>query len=432
MDKKMKISVKSGAYGKVELDEVAQTARKRMPLEHNEFPYFIIREMSTLHKCKRLQIPHVVSLRAIEVTSTEAILEFPLFASCLWSFLTKEKSVSERIRVGKLALRNIAMAFAELHRYNILYRDCKPSNMLLNKAKDEVVLADLGGVREITWGMGRPRKREIWGLSADVCTFLYAAPESVTQTYNYLTDIYSLGVSCFQIITGEIFENKHLDLDKAKIIWQDFKSKYNTKLDNDTYHLIWDMMQTDIVKRPTALQVVSRSGATMPIPAALATPKPLGLYWKGSAAQNLRRRELVEWICDTCMYLEMQYDIIYVVHLLDEFLAIYLTTTPLTNLQITCIAVTCLFMITKFSSAQAPHAEEFLRVLELRSTFLPADLQRWERTIVKVLRGNLIPRSISRVLLTCNVDELKGVLREDSYLLGPLHLPELILKAKQK
>lgn len=81
-------------------------------------------------------------------------------------------------------------------------RDIKPENLLLG-AKGEIKIADFG------WSVHAPSSRR-----TTLCgTLDYLSPEMVCgQTYNEKVDLWSLGVLCYEFLTGKPpFEAKSYD-----------------------------------------------------------------------------------------------------------------------------------------------------------------------------------------------------------------------------
>jgi eukaryotic-like serine/threonine-protein kinase len=93
----------------------------------------------------------------------------------------------------------IASALVYLHSRGIVHRDLKPDNVLLTP-DGQIKLIDFGiamdeAARRLTW----------FGLSPPVGTPDYMAPEQVRgKRGDVRTDIYSLGVMLYEMITGEL------------------------------------------------------------------------------------------------------------------------------------------------------------------------------------------------------------------------------------
>lgn len=116
-------------------------------------------------------------------------------------------TLKEVLRQGSLPfsdvfylLRQVAAALDYAHRQNIVHRDIKPSNIMIDREGNAFV-SDLG-IARLTIGDGT----HITEAGAIVGTPDYMAPEQAmgTSVINRHTDIYSLGVMFFQMITGRL------------------------------------------------------------------------------------------------------------------------------------------------------------------------------------------------------------------------------------
>ncbi|WP_433660142.1 WD40 repeat domain-containing serine/threonine protein kinase [Nocardia sp. CA-128927] len=99
------------------------------------------------------------------------------------------------------AVRLIAGAARALdfaHTRGVLHRDVKPANLLIEREADDgerVLLADFGIARTLD---------DTATLSSVAATFAYAAPERFSsQTTDHRADIYSLGCTLYQLLTGQ-------------------------------------------------------------------------------------------------------------------------------------------------------------------------------------------------------------------------------------
>jgi serine/threonine-protein kinase len=101
-------------------------------------------------------------------------------------------SVGEAVDIG----RQIAGALAYAHQHGAVHRDLKPANILINQ-QGQAILVDFGLAKL----RGEPRYTEpgkVWGSPS------YIAPEQLAETpqVDGRTDIYSLGVVLYEMVTG--------------------------------------------------------------------------------------------------------------------------------------------------------------------------------------------------------------------------------------
>jgi WD40 repeat protein len=95
--------------------------------------------------------------------------------------------------------RDVARALAFAHAASVLHRDIKPSNLLLDR-DGEVHLADFGLARTLDNDGSMTVTGEFLG------TLRYAAPETLHGSYDHRCDVYSLGVTLFELaIRGPAF-----------------------------------------------------------------------------------------------------------------------------------------------------------------------------------------------------------------------------------
>jgi serine/threonine protein kinase len=104
-------------------------------------------------------------------------------------------------RVSEI-LRQIAAALQESHTQHILHRDLKPSNIFLVKrtpGRDQVKVMDFGISKLVGDTQGSP-------VSSLMGTPQYASPEQfrLGENIDSRTDIYSLGVVLFQMLTNSL------------------------------------------------------------------------------------------------------------------------------------------------------------------------------------------------------------------------------------
>jgi len=99
----------------------------------------------------------------------------------------------------------IARALAAADRQHIVHRDIKPSNILLS-SDGEPKLSDLGIAKQFHTVTSEDAPLELTQTHAAIGSPLYMSPEQMTDSLrvDIRADIYSLGVTLYQMVTGEL------------------------------------------------------------------------------------------------------------------------------------------------------------------------------------------------------------------------------------
>ncbi len=117
------------------------------------------------------------------------------------SILLKEKgkySLSEAITIAI----KVANALGEIHNANIVHRDIKPHNIVLNENTGNLNIIDFG-----TASLLAKQNAFIPLTSSLEGTLAYISPEQtgrMNRSVDYRTDFYSLGITLYQILTGDL------------------------------------------------------------------------------------------------------------------------------------------------------------------------------------------------------------------------------------
>ena len=100
-------------------------------------------------------------------------------------------------------LYQAALGLYHAHTKNVIHRDIKPHNILLSVSGD-VKIVDFGIARRVG-ANGEPTQSELTQTGVIIGTPAYMSPEQFTpeKELTVQTDIYSLGVVFYQMITGE-------------------------------------------------------------------------------------------------------------------------------------------------------------------------------------------------------------------------------------
>jgi len=116
------------------------------------------------------------------------------------------EKVSKREKVSVTLSLNIAIqitkALSYLHKNQIIHKDIKPSNIIINTETGIVKVTDFGIASQLSKELP-----EISNISIVEGTLAYMSPEQtgrMNRILDYRTDFYSLGVTLYEIFTGEL------------------------------------------------------------------------------------------------------------------------------------------------------------------------------------------------------------------------------------
>ena len=150
------------------------------------------RAMATLHH------PNLCAVYDVgECNGTHYLSMAYIAGASLQDYLKDGKSHPSRQAAS--VLRKIALALDEAHQVGVVHRDLKPANIMIDK-KGEPVIMDFGLAR-------RQKENETTLTQAGqiLGTPAYMAPEQVEGDHGKVgpqSDVYALGVICYEMITG--------------------------------------------------------------------------------------------------------------------------------------------------------------------------------------------------------------------------------------
>ncbi|MCJ7589551.1 MAG: serine/threonine protein kinase [Candidatus Aminicenantes bacterium] len=147
----------------------------------------LARQISHRHVCRMFDIGE-------EGFSTFITMEL-VGGEDLKSFVRRSGHLTEAkaIAIG----RQIAEGLAEAHRVGVVHRDLKPQNIMIDRE---------GNVRIMDFGIAlSKRTRGLTGTGVVIGTPEYMSPEQVeAKEIDARTDIYSLGIILFEMVTGRV------------------------------------------------------------------------------------------------------------------------------------------------------------------------------------------------------------------------------------
>ncbi|KAI0315027.1 kinase-like domain-containing protein [Amylostereum chailletii] len=149
----------------------------------------------------------------------------------------------------------------ELHARNVIHRDVKPANILID-ASGNAVLADFGLSRLFGAGDALPggsdslTDAQLHLTMRGVGTLVYMAPEVLAGTlYSHEVDLWALGVVTYEMLTGELPFGEHHD---PKVLAHTIRNGDVTFWRNDVEPAARDFIRKALMKDPSSRLTVDQ------------------------------------------------------------------------------------------------------------------------------------------------------------------------------
>jgi serine/threonine-protein kinase len=153
-----------------------------------------VQSAKIMHQLRHPHLARVLDL--IEQSGRYYVVEEYLPGGSLANITDRKDPISEQqaLQWCRDALRGVDYA----HQNGIIHRDLKPGNMMLD-GEGKVKVTDFG----IAKAFGGPRLTK---TGAEMGTPAYMSPEQIRSPHHvdHLTDVYSMGVVLYELLTGEI------------------------------------------------------------------------------------------------------------------------------------------------------------------------------------------------------------------------------------
>jgi CHASE2 domain-containing sensor protein len=153
-------------------------------------------------------------------------------------------------------LEDVLRVLDFIHRHQVIHRDVKPSNIIRRQPDGKYVLIDFGAVKEIQTQM--PLTAGQTDRTIGISTQGYGPSEQLMGKPRYSSDIYALGMTAIQALTGLHPTQLPSHPDTGEVIWQD-QAIASPKLRS----ILDGMVRSHISQRyPSALAVLQALDAT--------------------------------------------------------------------------------------------------------------------------------------------------------------------------
>ncbi|GAB5353817.1 hypothetical protein AAMO2058_000066400 [Amorphochlora amoebiformis] len=275
-------AVGEGMFGSV-LKAVMKTTGEVVAIKKMKRKYFSWKEVIKLREVqslKKLSHPNIVKLREVIRERDELFFVFECMDKNVYE-LTKEMKLRGRLlseSIVRSYMYQILLGLAHMHKVGFFHRDMKPENLLVDKSRKVVKLADFGLAREIR---SRPPYTHY------VSTRWYRAPEVLLRSdeYNSPVDLWATGAIMAELYTfrplfpgssepDQIYKICSVLGSPSKISWlqgmrlaqaMKFKFPYFTptplsqlvpNASSEAIHLMSDLLRYDPTKRPTAARAL--------------------------------------------------------------------------------------------------------------------------------------------------------------------------------
>lgn len=154
---------------------------------------------------KKLNIEGVIkTIELVEYNDKYAIIEEDFGGVSLKDILkTKKLELKSFLQISSRVSETLGL----IHKNNIIHLDIKPDNILINSDQSQVKISDFGISAVLTHA-----NDELYNPEVIEGTLSYMSPEQtgrMNRSVDYRTDMYSLGVTFYEMLTGEVpFKSK--------------------------------------------------------------------------------------------------------------------------------------------------------------------------------------------------------------------------------
>jgi serine/threonine protein kinase len=163
-----------------------------------------------------------------------------------------------------------------VHSQQVIHRDIKPSNIMRRKSDGKLVLIDFGAVKEVSTQSLQDQTITRSGLA--IGSPGYMPNEQYGGRAQYASDIYAVGVTCIQALTGIAPRDFPEDEATNEIVW-----RHLVKVSDPLADLLDKMVRFDFRQRYRSVAEVMVDLSKIPMPKSVEAVKPIPVIKVGEA-----------------------------------------------------------------------------------------------------------------------------------------------------
>ena len=200
-------------YEATDLTLQRKVAIKRMRQELVESKKELDMFLSEARLVASLKHPNLVEILSIFREGGELYLVFEFVAGkALHAYLEDGRRLAHKQAAG--VLRPVAAALDYAHSKKVIHRDLKPSNIMIT-FEGLVKVMDFGIAHQAKKTVAKLTRADAWGTPP------YMAPEQELGTVSRESDLYSMGVCYYEMLTGELpFQGPNFLAQKREMVYE--------------------------------------------------------------------------------------------------------------------------------------------------------------------------------------------------------------------
>ena len=170
-------------------------------------------------------------------------------------YIDGQTLLEELLQQGRFSEQKIRNVLSDLlpvlkfiHEHNVIHRDIKPMN-IIRRHDGKLVLIDFGLAKQLN-------PTAIGKTGSKYGTEGYAPIEQTRGKVYPASDIYSLGITCIQLLAGALIEELY-DAEQGKWIWREYLINKGTDISDHLYQILEKSLKDSLKERyKSAIEVL--------------------------------------------------------------------------------------------------------------------------------------------------------------------------------